>query len=195
MKELYEKIEVFGFHGCKKETKEILLDNISLFRNSENDYDWLGNGVYFWENDYERARRWAFNSYGEDAAVLGAKIRLGSCFDLSNTFSKQMLKESFEDFRMMCETLHLPMPHNANYTGFLGNPNDLVLRRLDRAVLEYLFSNLPIDEFQTVRAPFQEGFEVFPGSAFRELDHIQLCVRDLDSITAVFDADLRPLKI
>jgi hypothetical protein len=26
---------------------------------STNDYDWLGSGIYFWENNEERAMEWA----------------------------------------------------------------------------------------------------------------------------------------
>ena len=45
---------------------------------SKNDYDWLGNGIYFWENNEERALEWAVemskrkNSTIKSPAVIGA---------------------------------------------------------------------------------------------------------------------------
>ena len=44
---------------------------------SDNDYDWLGNGIYFWEEAPARAYEWAKWKFEDDAAVIGAKIRLG----------------------------------------------------------------------------------------------------------------------
>lgn len=32
-------------------------------RVSRNDYDWLGNGIYFWEDSYQRAFQWALQSW------------------------------------------------------------------------------------------------------------------------------------
>ena len=41
---------------------------------SENDYDWLGSGIYFWEEGPKRALEWAQRKFGfEKAAVIGAK--------------------------------------------------------------------------------------------------------------------------
>ena len=55
------------------------------FRLSENNYDWLGKGVYFWEYAPYRALEWARLiglQQGEEPAVLGATIRLGNCVNL-----------------------------------------------------------------------------------------------------------------
>jgi len=49
---------VLGYHGCDRETGERLLSN-EPFQPSENDYDWLGAGVYFWEANPDRAMSWA----------------------------------------------------------------------------------------------------------------------------------------
>lgn len=48
---------VLGFHGCDESVAEKLLcTNYPDFKPSENDYDWLGSGMYFWENDPCRAK-------------------------------------------------------------------------------------------------------------------------------------------
>ena len=51
---------IFGFHGCDQTTKEAVLHGeISYPEPSTNDYDWLGSGIYFWEQNPERALAFA----------------------------------------------------------------------------------------------------------------------------------------
>lgn len=40
---------ILGFHGCDKETYDNVLHNHESLKTSNNDYDWLGNGIYFWK--------------------------------------------------------------------------------------------------------------------------------------------------
>jgi hypothetical protein len=53
---------------------------VEEWKQCDNEYDWLGNGIYFWEHSPERARRWA----GADGIVIGAVIQLGNCLDLTD---------------------------------------------------------------------------------------------------------------
>ncbi|MDR6807026.1 hypothetical protein J2Y45_004640 [Dyadobacter sp. BE34] len=187
----YCDVAVYGFHGCDISVKEQLLNGSIKFQSSTNRYDWLGPGVYFWENDFVRAHEWALEAHGKNAAVLGAKIRLGHCFDLSNLFAKEILRISYDDLVQDWNNTKTAFPVNQPHPRGKGNPADLILRYLDRAVIDYAFSlastrDIPTT-FDTVRAPFQEGFPVYPGSAFREHDHIHLCVRNPDLLTELFD--------
>lgn len=50
---------VLAFHGCDKSTYDSILKNNEILHNSTNSYDWLGNGMYFWEQNLERAWQWA----------------------------------------------------------------------------------------------------------------------------------------
>jgi len=43
-----------------------------------------------------------------------------------------------------------------------------------------------IEKVQTVRGAFEEGDEAFPGSALKKETHIQLAVRDRQSILGIF---------
>src|SRR5829696_1824152 len=68
---------VLGYHGSEPEFAEALLRGevgVDQWNLSENPYDWLGKGIYFWEYAPERARDWA-----KDKAVIGAVIQLGVC--------------------------------------------------------------------------------------------------------------------
>lgn len=49
---------VLGFHGCDRKVGEAVLAGQHL-RPSNNDYDWLGQGIYFWENSPHRALSYA----------------------------------------------------------------------------------------------------------------------------------------
>lgn len=71
--ELYSKRSnlVLGFHGCDATVVEKVLNQQDVLRPSENDYDWLGNGIYFWENNNSRALEFA----QESAKRKGAKIK------------------------------------------------------------------------------------------------------------------------
>ena len=50
---------ILGFHGCDQDVRDNVITGKGLLRKSSNDYDWLGNGIYFWENNYDRALEYA----------------------------------------------------------------------------------------------------------------------------------------
>ncbi|MBN9385379.1 MAG: hypothetical protein J0H74_31770 [Chitinophagaceae bacterium] len=50
---------IFGFHGCDESVRNRLLNRPDEIVFSKEKYDWLGHGMYFWENNYERALQWA----------------------------------------------------------------------------------------------------------------------------------------
>lgn len=77
---------VLGFHGCDQSIADTVISDRSGLRFSRNDYDWLGHGIYFWENDPQRALEYAqmlceHPRRGKGSisqpAVIGAVIDLG----------------------------------------------------------------------------------------------------------------------
>ena len=46
---------VLGYHGCDREVGERILGGGGHLQSSENDYDWLGSGIYFWGDNPSRA--------------------------------------------------------------------------------------------------------------------------------------------
>jgi len=40
---------VLGYQGCDKNVGEALLNGTVSFAANQNDRDWLGSGIYFWE--------------------------------------------------------------------------------------------------------------------------------------------------
>ncbi len=76
---MYKKLPnlVLGFHGCEREVFEKGVFYGEPMRISNNTYDWLGNGIYFWEQNYLRAYEWAEKSPKiKEPAVIGAVIGL-----------------------------------------------------------------------------------------------------------------------
>lgn len=53
---------VLGFHGCDEDTYKKVLYKHEALTPSKNPYDWLGNGIYFWEDSVDRAWQWAVAS-------------------------------------------------------------------------------------------------------------------------------------
>lgn len=95
---------VLGFHGCSRETGEAILHGITPHLQwSENDYDWLGHGVYFWEGDPSRAMAWA-ESYRDagritEPFVLGAIIDLRLCLDLFRRDGLRQVQDAHSELR------------------------------------------------------------------------------------------------
>lgn len=175
---------VLGYHGCDKDVAEAILANQSEVRSSENSYDWLGSGAYFWENNPARALSWAKQLAQSNSkkirtpAVIGAIIDPGNCLDLAEESSLELVKTAFEIFRSLSEISEVPLP--VNEPGYSGDL-DLVKRHLDCAVLNFLHESRAaqgLATYQTVRAPFSEGRALFTGSKLMDKTHVQWCVRD-----------------
>lgn len=169
---------VLGYHGCDADFAEsILLGKVQIqdWKTSENDYDWLGHGVYFWEHAPERALAWA--SSRKKKGVIGAVIQLGNCLDFTDVKYTRALAESYEDLVKSYEAGGNPLPQNRR--GY---------RALDCLVINDLVSRSETiqDPFQTVRCPFLEGEPVFPTSGILKESHIQLTVIDRECILGVF---------
>jgi hypothetical protein len=64
---------VLGYRGCDWDTGERLLLN-ELFQPSENTYDWLGSGIYFWEANPDRAPEWATDRADRILKKEGRKV-------------------------------------------------------------------------------------------------------------------------
>jgi hypothetical protein len=184
---------VVGYHGCDRETVERVLVRGEPLEPSDNPYDWLGTGVYFWEHGFERAlefARWK-QSRGEVEipAVLGAYIHLGRCFDLTDTWATQQLGRYHDDLVQRLNAAKRPVPANRK-----AGPEDfdLVLRHLDCAVINYALTSMDRRSlgggpfFQTIRGVFVEGPPAYPGAGFHIKSHVQVAVRDPGSILGYF---------
>lgn len=195
---------VLGFHGCDREIGEKILrgDETHLFP-STNKYDWLGNGIYFWENDPLRAWEFAeaqhrkpYTSKGhvKDPFVLGAVIDLGLCLNLTDRRALDELRTAYGFLVETYATTGEALPENKG--------KNMGQRYLDRAVVEMLHGiRLALEEdapegsdgfpeYDTVRSPFPEGDSLYPGAGLLTHNHIQIAVRNPACIKGYF----RPIE-
>lgn len=196
---LYRRLPgiVLGFHGCDETIGEGLLRGKSKhLASSKNDYDWLGAGVYFWENDPKRALEFAQEAVTKPHMtkgritkpfVVGAVLDLGLCLNLLDRSALTEVEEAYGMLEFINGVTDTPMPENKG--------EDRGARFLDRAVLESLHSTRALlnkdkkgayPSYDTVRGAFWEGGELYPSSGFGKKNHIQIAVRNLACIKGYF---------
>jgi len=178
---------VLGYHGCDLITARKIVSGEDDLIPSANEYDWLGNGLYFWEDSYARAFSWAqaeankTNGKVKTPAVLGAIIDLGNCLNLIDSEHLNLVKAAHEAYLEFCAISGLKPAQNKG--------KDLRARYLDKAVFETLHKLREQEKkqaFDSVRAFFIEGEPLYENAGLRSLDHIQVCVRDPRQIVGYF---------
>ena len=104
---------VLAYHGCDLETAQELLGG-SPFKPSTKDYDWLGEGSYFWENDALRAYQWATEPRRKfkSPSVVGSVIELGKCLDLMTQSGIAAVKVAYDGFMALTQKTGSPTPKN-----------------------------------------------------------------------------------
>lgn len=187
---------IIGFHGCDMTTYKNVLYKHERLLASHNSYDWLGNGIYFWENSLDRAEEWAVsycNRYNKkhpaenqkEPAVIGAVISLGHCLDLTDYGSAAILKTGYEILKLELSLIGKPLPVNKNPEG----NRDLLLRELDCAVIERIHQynrENNVRAYDSVRGVFIEGNPVYEDSGIMEKTHTQLCIINPNCIKGYF---------
>jgi hypothetical protein len=183
---------IVGYHGCDAAVVAKVLSREGTLSASEEDYDWLGPGSYFWEHGPQRAYDWAMDEHRRDPkkikspSVLGAYINLGQCFDLLDTANTRLLQDMYPEFRRL--TLESGRPIPKNRPPARKENRDKVLRYLDCAVVKFSLDKLAElgTRYHTVRGVFVEGGEAFPGAGIMLKSHIQIAVRDPSCIVGFF---------
>jgi hypothetical protein len=178
---------VLGFHGCDREVGEGLLAG-KPFRVSQNEYDWLGEGVYFWEANPGRGLSFAEEKRDREGTrssirrpfVIGAIIDLGLCLDLTTSAGADLVRSGYRELKVTMDAAGQPLPKNSAR---------FPLRKLDCAVINFthhLRAKAGEPPIQTVRGVFIEGDPAYPGASFHEKTHIQIAVCDNECIKGVF---------
>lgn len=193
---------VLGYHGCDRSVGEKLLAG-AAFLPSAKRHDWLGPGVYFWENDPLRALEWAQESQVRgkvtEPYVVGAVIAMGKCLDLTTRGDLRLLAEAYEAFSNMASAAELPIPQNEPIPN-APSSDEKLMRYLDCAVINFMHNEIamesrdsqrdphasPVEPFTTVRGLFVEGKPAYPGGGFYSKTHGQIAVCDPAAIRGVF---------
>jgi hypothetical protein len=190
---MYSNFPLFtlAFHGCDFEIGQSVLTGKTItLKPSKKSYDWLGHGIYFWEQNLLRAQQWADQKHKtkpdiiKKPFVIGAIIDLGYCLNLVDSKNIQLLKTGYSILQSTIADNTL-MPQNKAS----NNSSDYLIRHLDCAVIETLHSYNEREgeaPFDTVRGVFWEGKPLYPNAGFKEKNHIQICVRNPNCIKGYF---------
>lgn len=152
---------------------------------SDSAYEWLGKGIYCWEDSYSRALEWAEDRVRKSGgskdvpAVLGIVFTPGLCMDLTDANDLDILEAHAKKFNALVRKAGVSLPKtnglNHSYDCFMINAY-----HKEREVEQ----KPPID---TLRAAFQEGECLGGGrSAIHLRNHIQWVIRNTDCIIGYF---------
>lgn len=181
-----EDLVVVGFHGTTRERAESIVEG-GFNEPSKHDWEWLGNGVYFWQDGPYRAQEWAWEwtveRHGGEAAVVGATIKLerAKIIDLIDIEWCDWLKRFYQDY-IRHHALHdKPFlrqdPKHPERKVWGRHPLDCLI--INEAIIYWRKKG---ETITAVRAAFEERGPVYPTSAFYERAHVQIAVRDLSVI-------------
>jgi hypothetical protein len=97
------------YHGCDATTRDDLVSGrLKHLSHSENKYDWLGRGSYFFEDDLERALMFARASCANPGkmythraiatpAAVGAILCIARCLDMTKQTGIVTFKRAYGD--------------------------------------------------------------------------------------------------
>jgi hypothetical protein len=193
---------IIGFHGCEASVRDSLLRSPNVIRISQKPFDWLGHGLYFWENNYDRALQWAQEKKArgtiKEPAVIGAALYLGYCCDFLDRRYISLLTTYFNNMSERYKKSGKELPQNRDVAHDLHK--DKIMRHLDCATIEFMHTDI-FDQarmdiqhkgysgykiFDTVRGVFTEGGPAFQGAGLFAKSHIQICVRNPNCIQGFF---------
>jgi hypothetical protein len=166
-------ISVYGYHGTSRVRAKSIIEN--GFRLSDRGYDWLGPGVYFWQDAPQRALEWAMKYHPDDPVVIRSSILFeeGKTMDLLDTRWFPSLSERYADYVASFLESELRIPEQ--------DPNQSKKHYLDHSFLDYIsliINRCSPGRISVIRAAFTEGNPIYLNSAIHDLSHVQISVRD-----------------
>jgi len=182
-----ESITVWGYHGTLQENVEGILSQ--GFQLSRNPWEWLGDGVYFWQDAPNRAREWAeewaargTHQSVEKTAIIQAKLRLENCIDMLDVGWRDALEELSKDF----------LGRIRKTPEFAKLKNHRIGTRRGRHELDAAFFNYAVGELantgmrvSSIRAAITEGEPILPDSPLCYKSHVQICILNTSLIEEV----------
>ena len=132
---------VLGYHGCDRRLAQDIFSATDYLKPSQNAWDWLGHGIYFWEDSHARADRWGreessrSHSQIKNPAVAGAIIDLGNCLNLADADALKQIRVAHEAYLEICAKTGALVAQNRG--------SKLGARYLDCAVMEMLHQLRP----------------------------------------------------
>lgn len=186
---------IYGFHGCDRRVAEkLLVSHTRHLHPSENVYDWLGHGIYFWEASPERGLEFAREAQVRRKItqgkirypyVLGAVIELGHCLNMLDHAGLMEMQDAHRRFKWSAHARGEQLPRNK----FRDGGGAYQSRALDCAVLEYLHQyrrDAELPAYDTVAGALWEGRPLYENAGITDKNHMQICIRNVKCIRGYF---------
>lgn len=203
---------VLAYHGCDITTRDDLVAGRTHLKKSNNSYDWLGSGIYFYESDMERAlaHAYAVNERPElqlaskaiaSPAVVGVVLDVTRWLDMSTKLGLAEFETAATTYLHGLRNGGLPTPQNR--AAFEGD-TDMLHRPFDKAVFDLIHSTRAIAfeeamtkrksvdllskllPYQAIRSHFKQGNAISDSSGFFTKNHVQICLLDSSCIVSYF---------
>jgi hypothetical protein len=179
---------VVGYHGCDLRVAKRLLTHKAEIEVSENEYDWLGDGAYFWVDSAQRGIEWAIWKAEQEEiknpCVVGAFIHLGHCLSLFDFGVMDDITSAHARLQALFKASKQSLPKNE-----LKKDGFYLKRFLDCAVINMIHllrAEEGKPEYDTVIGIFEEGPTAYQGAGFKKKTHIQVAVRNPNCIIGYF---------
>lgn len=184
---------IVGYHGCDRTTEDALVSGeLASLDPSDNPYDWLGPGVYFFQDDWRRALMFAQAAAENPGKKLTARpIRIPSVVGVVMKLSFMLdtsTQEGISSYRTAYEALKTAGVRLKRNRKSDDSDADVIVRALDRQVFKYLHEMYKAQgvELDAVRGAFPQGEAVAPTSAIYANSHVQIALRKPEKILGYF---------
>lgn len=162
---------VKAYHAGELDEIDTFIKHRSGIRHSSSQGNWLGVGVYFWENDPERAEEWQLRR--NKGAILECEI--DTRFLLNLLVKSEHTIEFYDRARQLAE--------NLAKTPNLRNQRDAQKFDLDHQVFRATQQYFQRDKgLVGLRRAFFLGESITPHGNLYENQHIQICLWDTSAI-------------
>jgi hypothetical protein len=162
---------VKAYHAGELEEIDAFIKQRSGIRHSSSQGNWLGEGVYFWENDPVRAEEWQLRR--NKGAILECEI--DTMFLLNLLVKNEHTIEFYDRARQIAE--------NLTKTSNLRNQRGGKKFDLDNQVFREIQQSFQLEQgLCGVRMAFFLGESMTPNGNLYENQHIQICLWDVTAI-------------
>jgi hypothetical protein len=168
-----------GYHATTPECAAEILSR--GFKLSDHSYEWLGKGIYFFQDTKDYARYWARNERKEgllaEPAIIGAEINYERFLDLVEHQHLLKLKKFYERLEKSARTDYgsAKAAQRAHDGVWKPRAHPLDCFVINEAALAAEEGGEP---FYALRAVFFEGDPIYPKSHLFDRQHIQVAVRE-----------------
>lgn len=187
-----------GYHGCDAVVRDDLVtQRLKQLDHSQNPYDWLGPGAYFFEGDLQRALLFAEASAAHPEkmftqrpiatpAAVGVVLCVSSWLDMTTQEGLGEFSLALEGMKVAFQSEGKDLPANRPAA---DDDVDIIYRALDSAVFSFMHEireHRQLAPFDAVRGAFPQGAPMAENSGFRQHTHLQIAVRNNDCIVGWF---------